>query len=416
MVVEARDEIEQRRLAGAGRADEGHAAPGRYHEIDVGESRLPVGVDEADALEADFAGVEPQRRGAGPVLDVRLDVQHREYSLRRGEPFLERRVQIGEALHRLIRHHQRGDEGKDGSRRRLAGDDPASAVVDDRGDRDPAQRLHEGRGRRPRLHDLVDRPQPGLDGVPRPPRFVRLHAVGLDVPCRLQRLGQDRREPAGPLLGLGRGLARPPAEVADRQYGDGKDDAGDGGETPVLVKHQGDQEGEHQRILGDPGKGPGHRVAQEIGVVEETRDQPPRRRLLEVVEIGAHQMAEELDLNVGDDPLAHGRHDVALQIPGGALDQGDGENGERHHYEHGFVPLEEDLVQEGFHQPRVGRGRRGDDGHAQRRETQLAEVAADVVAIQPGNERVAGRRSRLAGRAFGARAGQMPVSSFPGPM
>src|SRR5262249_9140428 len=85
-VVEAREQLDERGLAGAVRADDGERAAGGDLEIERREHRLLLArVDEADALEADGAARQPvggagaaddAGRGAGPAPDGLERAEH----------------------------------------------------------------------------------------------------------------------------------------------------------------------------------------------------------------------------------------------------------------------------------------------------------------------------------------------------
>ena len=77
-VVEARDQRRNRRLAGAGVADQGDAPSGHDLEVEVVQDRAAGLVSERDALEAHLAGAGWQLAGVGVVGDVLRLVDHLE--------------------------------------------------------------------------------------------------------------------------------------------------------------------------------------------------------------------------------------------------------------------------------------------------------------------------------------------------
>ena len=95
-VVEALEQLEQRRLAGAGRADDRHHFARRDAEAQASEHRLlrSAGIGEADAVEGDLAA---RRRGQGRRIarrdDARLD----------GDEFADARRRAG-GLRDLVPH------------------------------------------------------------------------------------------------------------------------------------------------------------------------------------------------------------------------------------------------------------------------------------------------------------------------
>ncbi len=86
-VVEAGDQVEHRRLAGPGRAQQGDGLPRFGHETDVVEHHgLLAHVAEADVVELHPALDAFQIAGAGPVLDLDLGVDDLERPGARSPP------------------------------------------------------------------------------------------------------------------------------------------------------------------------------------------------------------------------------------------------------------------------------------------------------------------------------------------
>ena len=100
-VVEARGELGERRLAGAGRADERDRLARGHVQVDLAQRRLGVRcVGERDVLEGDLAPQPRQLEGARLVAQVGLLVGQLEDLVERGHPGLVRRVELGELLDR----------------------------------------------------------------------------------------------------------------------------------------------------------------------------------------------------------------------------------------------------------------------------------------------------------------------------
>ena len=121
-VVEARDELREGRLAGAGGADKGQGLPGRHVQVDVAQRpiirpRSPplrlVGVGEPDALHLDLAADLTRVDGPGRVDHVRSGVEQVEDLVERRHPLLVGRVELGELLDRFEEGRQVADEGDD---------------------------------------------------------------------------------------------------------------------------------------------------------------------------------------------------------------------------------------------------------------------------------------------------------------
>src|SRR3546814_4095773 len=76
-IVEARDQVEDRRLAGARGADQGDGAAGRRLQADVVQRRLGAAVGERYRFKAHGAAGDAERTGARRIDDLRLLVAQR---------------------------------------------------------------------------------------------------------------------------------------------------------------------------------------------------------------------------------------------------------------------------------------------------------------------------------------------------
>src|SRR6185295_9916952 len=83
-VVEARDQLRQRRLPGTGLAHQGERLPGRHRERHVLERGRLAPVGERHVLEPDLAAYARQVDGVWTVRDVRVLVQQLEDLVERG--------------------------------------------------------------------------------------------------------------------------------------------------------------------------------------------------------------------------------------------------------------------------------------------------------------------------------------------
>ena len=83
-LVEAHEQVDERRLAGAGRPDDGDRLAGRDVEIEVVDERLVRLVAERDALEGDRAAGPPEDVGLDRVGDLLALVDQLEDPLGRG--------------------------------------------------------------------------------------------------------------------------------------------------------------------------------------------------------------------------------------------------------------------------------------------------------------------------------------------
>ena len=83
-VVEAQQQLDERRLARPGRADERHAGSGRDAHVDVGEHRGPVCIREPDALVLHLARDLGSGQAGRAALDAQRRVEQVEDAPRRG--------------------------------------------------------------------------------------------------------------------------------------------------------------------------------------------------------------------------------------------------------------------------------------------------------------------------------------------
>ena len=116
---------------------------------------------------------------------------------------MQRSIQIGEALQRLVGEQQRRDEREQGAGRAGAGDDLVAAIEDDDGDRRATEGFHHRRGARARPRAAIDQRKEALDQPGGAALFILLHAVGLNMPGALKGLAQQGRELADLGLGIG---------------------------------------------------------------------------------------------------------------------------------------------------------------------------------------------------------------------
>ncbi len=379
-VVEARDEVENRRLARARRPDERRRPAPGGRQRDVGECRRAAAVAEAHALEGDRARAHDERARAGAVANGRLGVEDGIDPLGGGETLLHADVEVGEALHRLVGEQQRRDEREEGPRRRRAGDHLRAAVEDDHGDGDAAQVLHDRRRQRAHAQRLVEQAIELLDRAAGAADLVVLHAVGLDVARALHRFVEQRRQPPDLRLRARRDAAHAPADLRDRKKRDREQHHRGEREAPFLIEHHGDEEDDREALLDHAGERGRDRRAQEAGVVGEPRDERARGGLVVEGEIGADEVREHAVLHVGDDALADAVHQHGLAVARHALGEEDRDDDERQDHEHRAVLVGEDLVEHRLHQVGVGGGRRGDDGHARDGEPEAGDVGANLFA------------------------------------
>ena len=109
--VEAREQRGDRRLAGAGWADEGDRLAGADVEVDVPQDGLVRAVAEGDVLVADVAAQAVDRDRVGCVLDVRLGVEQFVVAAESGDAL---RVGLEDLVDLLDRAEEDADQQQEG--------------------------------------------------------------------------------------------------------------------------------------------------------------------------------------------------------------------------------------------------------------------------------------------------------------
>jgi hypothetical protein len=148
-VVQARDELHERRLARARRADESDRRAGRYVEPDVAQrGALGALVLERHAPQFDVSVAGRQRTGARSADDPRLAVEDLEEARAGRRRALRHAERDAERAHRRQQHQQVRVERAELADGQLSADDLPSAEEEDRGKPDlgeePDRRVVEG--------------------------------------------------------------------------------------------------------------------------------------------------------------------------------------------------------------------------------------------------------------------------------
>ena len=133
-VVEAREQLGDRRLAGARMADERDGRAGRDVEVDPVQHLAAGGVAETDAVEPDVAEQPRQLAGVSGVGHLRLLDEHLHDLVEGGDRREEGAVELRELLHRIEEARrvaeERGQHAVAGLRRE---DEVGAVAEDDRG-------------------------------------------------------------------------------------------------------------------------------------------------------------------------------------------------------------------------------------------------------------------------------------------
>ena len=188
--VEPQDQVHHRRLAAARAADQGRRLAGLGDEVHRMQNALLRTIAEHDVAELDAPLGDLE---LGRLRRVFLEIAFVEETVEHADAEQRRRqidVQPRHALHRLVEHDDRSDEGKEASRGVAADDHGEAAVEHDCGDGESAQAFHYGAGARTDARELVRR---RLEAADRP-GLAAAHEVfegeGLDDADALRRLLQ----------------------------------------------------------------------------------------------------------------------------------------------------------------------------------------------------------------------------------
>ena len=174
--------------------------------------------------------------------------------------------------------------------------------------------------------------------------------------------------------------------MTTRQQGGGEDDEGDQRQPPVLVEGDADQADQGHCILAERNPGVGYCPPHLVDVDQKAGDQSARVGILKEFHIHARQLVEQTVLIVGDDAEPHISHQRRLSVVGQTFDDEHGEHCQAHGHQHGFVAIDEDIVDHRFHQPSAGRRRRRHQRHAGKCSEEPARVAAHAFAEQPAEQ------------------------------
>src|SRR4051794_27692967 len=142
-IVEARDQLHQRRLAGAAWPDEGHDFARANTQIDAAENEALGGIAEVHLVECDFAGEARQLACSRLLADFRRGVEHLEDAFDRREGIVQYRVHLANAVYREVELAQQEDERDHFTDRAFAFENPVTAVPEERQRSHLGQPLHE---------------------------------------------------------------------------------------------------------------------------------------------------------------------------------------------------------------------------------------------------------------------------------
>lgn len=363
-VVEAGDELHQRRLARSALAHKGHALTRLDFKIYVLEGRfLGAGVIEGN--------VPKGQGGKGRGVDLCAacfflqfpGIKNFKDPFRSGHGLLDGVVGLADGFEGVVEHDQSSQEGEELSGRAVAGDDLAAAVPDDQARTHRADQFHNGR--RELVVDVAL--QADLDQiVAGPAEFFFFHIFGregLDHAQPVEAFLQVRGDVRDLGLVLAAHLAQFPTEIHYGVDSQGKDQAGPEGEFGVAVNDQAYKTDHGQRFLGDADEFRKTR-ADQVHVVYDARHEHAHPGLPEEV----HRQADDLGEQLVAQTLQHLEsaigHEEFLGKEPHPLGQEYADQKQRDEQEGGGVFVDKDFIERGLHQ--IGRAGRtgGDDGQA----------------------------------------------------
>jgi ABC-type multidrug transport system fused ATPase/permease subunit len=333
-VIEARDQLGERRLAGAGRAHERDRLARRDLQCDICQSVRARPVAERHVVEHDLAAQARQVDSVRRVDEVGLLVEQLEDLVERRHPRLVGRIELRKRLDRVEEVVQRGEER------------------DEHADRDvPVERLdpaveQDPRGHQP-AHQLDAREVGGVQ-VDRPHVRAAVLLVELREALQVARLLSERAHDANPrqrLLQVGGDrrdlLARRPVGVGgddpERERAEPEDREHEVGQQRELrVEQEQDHRGadEHQRGAEQRHDAVGDERVERLDVVGQARDQHAGAAAR--IEADRHplQVREQLDPQVLQRALADPADEVGLHVACAPVhergaEEGDNDPGQR---------------------------------------------------------------------------------------
>ncbi len=217
--------------------------------------------------------------------------------------------------------------------------------------------------------------------------LVGLAVLDLDHPDAVQALHDRRRQGRGGGHGPARRLGRPTHEAAKAERDEGRRQQDDQAQAPVGPGHhrQGGDEG--QALLDEVEHAAGRRLADQARVIEHRRDVAAGMGFAEPGEIGPHQLAEKLVLDIADDAVADAVDEQGLDGLGEAAADGQGDDGKRQDEERASLWPHHQVVhrrlQDAEQQAREGgeddgAGDRGGQGLPARREVVAGDARGDA--------------------------------------
>ncbi len=207
-----------------------------------------------------------------------------------------------------------------------------------------------------------------------------LLAIGAHHAHAAQGLSDERREVARLLQRFRRRLPHRAPLARQHEPGERHEDQDHHREARIHVEHGGDQDDDLEIVLAERDEGAARRGADQRRVVEEARQQPSRMHRLDEAEIGAGELGEHLDAQIGDEAVAEIVHRHVADIFGDRLDDGHHHDGGGDEVDHLLVLGDEHVVGRPLDEERNGAGRGGGQDHGDAGDQQDPDPRAQMLA------------------------------------
>ena len=312
-VVEAGEELRDRRLAGSRVADERDGRPGGDVEVEVVEHVGEVAVPEAHVIEPDVTVDTRKHRALRAVDDLRLLVEHVVDPVERGRRREERVVELRELLHRVEEVRQVERERQERADGEIAVDDERSAEAEHDRDRHGREDVDDREVDAVQDDRLVVRRAVALVDPTERRLAHRLAGERLDDPHARDVLRERGGHEPEALADVSVGAVRARPEPGGRSGHERKDEERREREPPVEEEEHDGRSHEDERVLDEARHAVGDEQVERLDVVRDPADDRAGAIPLVEAERQALEVVEEPDPEVGEGALADPAREVGLR-------------------------------------------------------------------------------------------------------
>ena len=333
-VVEAGQQLAQRRLAASRGTDQSHGLPAAYLERNaVDHFALPV-VGEVHVAEFDFLFQPREFPGAGFVLYFGFRVDDREDALSGGDSLVDVGELVDEGAHGARDLREDGDEGDESAGVEHAFGHERTAEDEDHAHGRDAEELAHRRGQLlPAGHREGQARQVGADGVVFLLDVFR-GVIALDDLDARERLVERRDHLAHALLvGAGR-VAEFLHDAADQQGHHREEQHREDGQLPRNGHHHHDVADDQKRFSERHLEGVGDAELHHAHVGGDFRNDVALALVREIAHVHVHHAREHFVAHALQGPRAHVLHGPCAEVAEQVAHQADadGYNGQQHQY------------------------------------------------------------------------------------